>query len=863
MASPGRAPLHADAGARPPPLPRRKRQVLFGSVEGELRGMDAKRLMDPPQAREDPLFWLRDDARKNDEVLAALKAENAYVTASLGNLEALRGELYEEMRSHYQESDTTAPVPHDDYEYYRRTVAGLSYRVHCRRPRVMRNGGDEPFGPGRTDIDVDFINAEVERIRAYKEANDGALPPDLDKVLSVDGFTNETFAVTGENEEVILDENAEAKSHAHYVVGCVAMSPSHELLAYTVDTKGYETYTLRIVRLDPNRRGNNTLIDEVADIDGTVVWGVDDATIYYCKMDDAHRPYQVYRHRVASDEAARFGDVEDTLLFEESDDRHWVDLSKTRSGRFVLIASDSPETSEVHVLDLDVGDKFPGPTPCVVAPREHGCRYSVDHRDLYFYLVANRGKEPEEKYLEFHLQVVAVDAVLDGVGREEGRALWSSLAAFPYEGEVDPELPDRPIRMIDSVSCFQDFVAVSGRKGGYARVWVLRRIPGPGGTDDLEDWDEVISPPKFDVDMVYFQEEGCTITEGPNRDFDTKLLRIRHESMRTPPRDLDLDLRYKYMPIYVIKEQEVPGGYDREAYCTTTLVVPPELRSATFPGDPTDPADAPPVRMTLMWKADCHGGAGVPSSAPVHLYAYGAYGVCIDPDFDFKRLPLLNRGFVIAIAHVRGGGEEGRHWYEGPKGGKYLTKKATFLDLVECARHLKREGICAPGKLCVEGRSAGGLTVGASLNLDPSVFDCAIAGVPFVDLMTTMCDSSIPLTATEWEEWGNPNEKTYHDYMLSYSPVDNVVGDATYPPLLSTSGLHDPRVAYWEPLKWVTTLRDTAKGGPFFSKCDLDSGHFSASDRYRYLKERAFELAFMLAVIPGDAGTEREKAAAA
>jgi len=284
---------------------------------------------------------------------------------------------------------------------------------------------------------------------------------------------------------------------------------------------------------------------------------------------------------------------------------------------------------------------------------------------------------------------------------------------------------------------------------------------------------------------------------------------------------------------------------------------------------------------------------GLPKGGPhpTLLYGYGAYGVCVDPGFDVTRLPLLDRGVVFAIAHVRGGGELGRHWYE--KGGKYLQKRNTFSDTVACAERLIELNLTQPAKLGLEGRSAGGLLVGAVLNMRPDLFKAAIAGVPFVDCLTTMCDSSIPLTTGEWEEWGNPNEKKFFDYMRSYSPMDNVIPQR-YPSILALSGLHDPRVAFWEPAKWVQLLRsaerdarkmeqehenepvtagETSEGeggnfttvverveempktfdddknnpeGDIILKTDLDVGHFSASDRYKYLKETAFANAFLL-----------------
>ncbi|KDD72882.1 prolyl oligopeptidase, partial [Helicosporidium sp. ATCC 50920] len=250
--------------------------------------------------------------------------------------------------------------------------------------------------------------------------------------------------------------------------------------------------------------------------------------------------------------------------------------------------------------------------------------------------------------------------------------------------------------------------------------------------------------------------------------------------------------------------------------------------------------DGTEVPVSVVYRADL---VRMDGSAPLLLDAYGAYEICNDPHFSSARLPLLDRGVVYAIAHVRGGGEMGRRWYEN---GKFLRKKNTFSDLVACARHLRARGY-AGRRICLEGRSAGGLTVGATLNLQPDLFCAAILGVPFVDCLTTMLDESIPLTAIEWEEWGNPAQKEYYDYMRSYSPVDNLRPGAAYPHIFVSGGLHDPRVGYWEPAKYVAKLRELNAGeNMLVFKCDMGAGHFSQSGRFDRLKERALEMAFLL-----------------
>mmetsp|Transcript_24610 Transcript_24610/g.67941 ORF Transcript_24610/g.67941 Transcript_24610/m.67941 type:complete len:291 (+) Transcript_24610:1017-1889(+) len=254
-----------------------------------------------------------------------------------------------------------------------------------------------------------------------------------------------------------------------------------------------------------------------------------------------------------------------------------------------------------------------------------------------------------------------------------------------------------------------------------------------------------------------------------------------------------------------------------------------------------------PVSLVYM-KSTIEKAKATDSFVPLHLYAYGAYGESIEDTFSSSRIALLNRGMIYAIAHVRGGGELGRKWYED---GKFLTKNNTFNDFVDVARHfVETEKWTTPNLISCEGRSAGGLTIGSVLNQAPDLFRVAILGVPFVDLVATMTDASIPLTAGEWEEWGNPNEKYFFQYMMDYSPMNNIQVGAQYPSCLITAGLFDPRVAYWEPLKYTASLRFAVSNDnedrPICLQTDMTAGHFSASDRYRHIQSRAFEYSFLL-----------------
>jgi oligopeptidase B len=361
---------------------------------------------------------------------------------------------------------------------------------------------------------------------------------------------------------------------------------------------------------------------------------------------------------------------------------------------------------------------------------------------------------------------------------------------------------------------------LEGREGGITRVWVLDKKDGSVDPASLR--------------QLEFAEDLYEVGTSANREYDTSIVRLHYSSLTSPIQWLDVDMNNTSSEHHVIIKEQQVLNFDRTKYVCKRVF-------ATAP-------DKTQIPISIVHRKDLYEEDGKEDTdrtpKPCMLYGYGSYGICIDPDFNAQILPYLDRGMIYAIAHVRGGGEMGRYWYE--EQGKYLTKRNTFQDFISCAEHLVAENITAPEVLAIEGRSAGGLLMGNVINMRPDLFQCAVAGVPFVDLMTTMCDPSIPLTTGEWEEWGNPNEAKYFDYMLSYSPYDNVRAQP-YPHVLITAGLHDPRVAYWEPAKWASKLRSLkTDDNEVIVKMDLDSGHFSASDRYKYLREKAFDQAFVL-----------------
>ncbi|MDQ6721110.1 MAG: S9 family peptidase [Candidatus Dormibacteraeota bacterium] len=375
---------------------------------------------------------------------------------------------------------------------------------------------------------------------------------------------------------------------------------------------------------------------------------------------------------------------------------------------------------------------------------------------------------------------------------DPGRATWVTL------------VPERDGVRINFTDVHKNHVVIGQRSDGLQRLEVLDSVTG-------------------ETHVVDQPDAAYTAFPGGNPVYDSEVMRFFYTSLTAPFSAIDYDMRTRERTL--VKEQPVRGGYDRADYVTERLW-------ATAP-------DGVQVPISLVRRRDLQ-----PNGAhPTLLYGYGAYEASNDPMFDPARLSMLERGFIFAIAHVRGGGEMGRAWYED---GKFLNKTNTFTDFIACASHLIAHGYTSSSKLAIRGRSAGGLLIGAVLNSRPDLFSCAVAQVPFVDVVTTMLDETVPLTVPEYEEWGNPNDVEYYDYMKTYSPYDNVRATG-YPAILVTAGLNDPRVAYWEPAKWAAKLREVKNDGqPLLLQTQMGAGHSGPSGRYESWREEAFVTAFVL-----------------
>ncbi len=592
-----------------------------------------------------------------------------------------------------------------------------------------------------------------------------------------------------EGEQVLLDNNVEAEGHDFYSLGSVDVSDDGTLLLYATDVEGDERYTVRVRDLES---GEN-LADEITGTAAGAFFDPSGRYIFYTTVDDSWRPDTVWRHEVGT---AREADV---AVFHEADESYWVGAGRTRSGRFLIIEASSSITSEARALDAsDPTGEF-----VVVRPRQYGVEYDLDHavidgRD--WWLVTHNEKAPD-----FQVDAVLVDA--------------------PHEPPITV-VPHEPGRRVEGVDAFAQQLVLDYRREGLPRTAIARLAdlaPASAAASlaDRLQWHELQAPLPADR-LVSIGVRG-------NPEWRQSVLRLGWTSFTEPSTVAALDVARLHEgaeAFTVLKRQPVLGGYDAGHYGERR-----EWATA---------ADGTRVPVSIVWRKDKqHDGP-----APVHLYGYGSYEASIDPGFSIPRLSMLDRGVVFAIAHVRGGGELGREWYEQ---GKLERKPNTFSDFVAVARHLVDTGLTTPELLVAEGGSAGGLLMGAVANLAPELFAGILADVPFVDPLTSILDPDLPLTVIEWDEWGNPLESAeIYRVMKGYSPYENV-RQTPYPRILAVTSLNDTRVLYVEPAKWVARLREV--GADVLLRCEMEAGHGGVSGRYSAWKQRAIELAWLLDVL--------------
>lgn len=566
-------------------------------------------------------------------------------------------------------------------------------------------------------------------------------------------------------EEIILNVNDLAKGHQYYQVGGMSVSPDAQWLAYGVDTVSRRQYTIYI----KNLQTGEVLADAIPQTSASVAWANDNKTFFYTTKNPVTlREERVLRHVTGTDVQT------DKEIFNEKDETFYVDVDRSKSGKFIMIHSSSTVSTEYRILDASKPDG----AFRVFEPRKRDHLYEVDHQDDKFYIVTNWDA------VNFRL----MESGLEKTARDN----WKEVIAH------------REDVLLQGIELFSHHMVLSERKNGLTQLRVLN-------SQTKEDY------------YLQFDEPAYLAAISVNPEFDTKTLRYAYTSMQTPMSTYDFDMDTKKNELR--KRQEVLGGYDPKNYVTERLYVTAR--------------DGVKVPVSLVYKK----GFEKNGKKPLLLYGYGSYGNSIEPSFNSNRLSLLDRGFAYAIAHIRGGEEMGRQWYED---GKLFKKMNTFTDFIDCADYLIKEHYTDSSHLYALGGSAGGLLMGAVVNMRPGLWNGVIAAVPFVDVVTTMLDESIPLTTGEFDEWGNPKKKEYYDYMKSYSPYDNVTAKA-YPNMLVTTGLHDSQVQYWEPAKWVAKLRELKTDHhTLLMHTDMEAGHGGASGRFKSLEDVALQYAFLL-----------------
>ncbi|MBI5020796.1 MAG: S9 family peptidase [Ignavibacteriales bacterium] len=654
--------------------------------------------------RVDNYYWIRDVNRSNPEVIEYLKSENAYTEAIMKSTEAFQETLYNEMVGRIKETDQDPAYRDGEYFYYSRTEKGKQYPIYCRKSGSL--------------------NAA---------------------------------------EEIYFDQNEMSKGYKFYRLNAMELSPDHNLLAFSVDTNGAESYILFVKDLR-----NGKILTDRAENTQSIAWGNDNKTIFYTVEDNSKRPYKLYRHTLGADLS------NDALLFEEKNELYNLGVGKTRSDKFILIQSSASNSDEWQFISAD----NPAEEPKMIVPRSSEHEYSVDHHGEYFYIRTNKDAKTFK--------------------------LIKAPVTNPGEKHWTDYLPFRDGITIEGTDFFNNYSIVYEREKGLQKMRVTDMQSGQ-------------------THYIDFPDPVYTAYPNVNRIYDTKVFRFSYQSLTTPSSIYDYNLETKEEKL--IKQQEVVGGYD-----------PNEYKSERIYAKAPDGVEVP---ISLVYKK----GVKLDGTSPLHMTGYGSYGSPSQPTFSSSRLSYLNRGVIFAIAHVRGGGDMGKDWYEN---GKLLHKKNTFTDFIACAEYIIKENYTSKEKLTISGGSAGGLLMGAVTTMRPDLFKAVIASVPFVDVINTMLDPTLMYTTTEYLEWGNPNEKVSYDYMKSYDPYNNVK-PVNYPNILVKVGFNDPRVNYWEGTKWAAKIRAMKTDNNIvLVKVNMGAGHMGASGRYERLKEASFDYAYIL-----------------
>lgn len=674
--------------------------------------------------RVDNYYWMRDDDRKNEEILAHLTAENTYADQILAPLASLQTELFEELKARIVKDDNTVPAKDGHYWYHSE------------------------------------ISGEQEYARYYRATS-----------------------FEGDNKQLLLDVNERAAEHEFYDLGDLSISPNDHILSLSEDTDSRRIYTIYFKQLSGNVDVNaandkdSFLTDVLTETEGQVIWANDNQTVFYVKKDlDTLLGTQVYRHKLGTNQS------EDVLVYQEDDHSFYMSLDKSRDDSQLLICLHATESTHYLVLDANTPNgKF-----IALAPYQEQHEYHPDKMGDNYYIVTNHQAK------NFRLMQCPVNKIHD-VNQ------WQEV------------IPHREAVLLEGIEIFNDYLVATEREQGQIR-FIVHTLTGDNSGQQM--------PLVFD-DPCYF---SCL---GDNPEPNSSTARLYYSSLTTPATLFEFDLATGKR--VVLKEQKVLGGFDKNAYQSERQFITAR--------------DGIKVPVSIVYRKDRFKNDG---TNPLLQYGYGAYGITIDPNFSSQTLSLLDRGFVYVIAHIRGSEMLGRHWYET---GKKSHKQNTFNDFIDVTKALVADGYADANKVFASGGSAGGLLMGAVVNQAPELYLGIGAHVPFLDVLTTMLDETIPLTTNEYDEWGNPNEEAAYQTILAYSPMDNIQAQP-YPNILVTTGLHDSQVQYFEPMKWVAKMREIkTDNNLLLFKTDMEAGHGGASGRFKSLKEKALEISFFLGLL--------------
>lgn len=674
----------------------------------------------PNGARDDEYYWLRDDKRQDAQMLAYVKAENAYADAMLAHTKPLEEKVYQEIIGRLQQDDSSVPYLMNGYWYYRRFETGKEYPIYARRQDAAKDAASAP------------------------------------------------------PEEILLNVNELARNQDFFEVGDIAISPDSKLMAWAEDTVGRRQYVVKAMDLTTHA----ALPVEISNVENNVVWANDNQTFLYIEKDP--RTLLGFRVRSHDIRGANHNDVsKDPVVWTQDDESFYTQLYRTKDENYLIIHTQSTVASEVWYADAHAKKlEFK-----LFLPRERDHEYHVEHANGQWIVRTN--------WQAKNFRVVSV-----AKGAEGDRSRWQDIVTH------------RDDAFVDAYDVSKRFLTIEEHSGGLRK---LRIRPWTAGS-------------KADADVfVTADEPSYTMALDINREFDSEKLRYTYTSMVTPRTTYDYEFSSGKREF--LKREPVLGGYDPSNYST-------EFGWATA-------RDGVKVPVSIVYRKSTPRNG----TAPLLQIGYGSYGSTYDPEFSYLYPSLLDRGFVIAIAHIRGGQEMGRAWYEN---GKLLNKKNSFTDFIDVTRWLAASKYSDPKRAFALGRSAGGLLMGAIANMAPQDYRGIVAGVPFVDVVTTMLDESIPLTTNEFDEWGNPKQKQYYDYMLSYSPYDNL-GAHDYPAMFVHSGLWDSQVQYFEPTKYVARLRARRTGDSLIVlRTNMEAGHGGKSGRYEHYREYAEQYTFIL-----------------